>query len=114
MAYADKEMISTVIRNLLNNAIKFTKLDSRITISLKVEASSYKIEIQDQGEGISEENMDKLFRIDKKYKTVGSSGEKGTGLGLLLCKEFVEINKGEIGVVSTYGEGACFYFTIPK
>ena len=113
-AYADKEMISTVIRNLLNNAIKFTKLDSRITISLKIEASNYKIEIQDEGEGISEENKDKLFRIDKKYKTVGSSGEKGTGLGLLLCKEFVEINKGEIGVVSTFGEGSCFYFTIPK
>ena len=114
IAYADKEMISTVIRNLLNNAIKFTKLDSKITISLKTEDSNYKIEIQDQGEGISEENIDKLFRIDKKYKTEGSSGEKGTGLGLLLCKEFVETNKGKIGIISTLGEGSCFFFTIPK
>ena len=114
IGFADKEMISTVIRNLLNNAIKFTKLNSTIRISLKSEDSQYKVEITDQGEGISKENIDKLFRIDKKYKTVGSSGEKGTGLGLLLCKEFVEINKGTIGVDSTLGEGSCFFFTIPK
>ncbi|MCZ4694939.1 hypothetical protein DWB61_08050 [Ancylomarina euxinus] len=114
IGYADKEMINTVIRNLLNNAIKFTKLDSTINISLKSEDSNYKVEITDKGEGISNENIDKLFRIDKKYKTVGSSGEKGTGLGLLLCKEFVEINKGQIGVKSTLGEGSCFYFTVPK
>jgi len=114
IAYADKEMVSTIIRNLLNNAVKFTKLDSKITISLLSEYSYYRIEIADQGEGISDENINKLFRIDKKYKTVGSSGEKGTGLGLLLCKEFVEINKGHIGVRSSLGEGSCFYFTIPK
>ncbi|WP_372643302.1 two-component regulator propeller domain-containing protein [Ancylomarina sp.] len=112
--FADKEMINTIIRNLLNNAIKFTRLDSTINISLKSEDSNYKVVIADEGEGISDENIDKLFRIDKKYKTVGSSGEKGTGLGLLLCKEFVEINKGRIGVKSTLGEGSCFYFTIPK
>ena len=114
IGFADKEMVNTIIRNLLNNAIKFTKLDSKITIFLKPDASNYKIEIQDQGDGIPEENIDKLFRIDKKYKTEGSSGEKGTGLGLLLCKEFVEINKGTIGVNSIIGEGSCFYFTIPK
>jgi len=114
MAFADKEMISTVIRNLINNAVKFTKLDSTIHIALQSQDSNYKVEITDQGEGISEENINKLFRIDKKYKTVGSSGEKGTGLGLLLCKEFIEINKGTIGVESTLGEGSCFYFTLPK
>ena len=114
IAYADKEMVSTIVRNLLNNAIKFTKLDSTIHIALKSENSNYKVEIADQGEGISDENKDKLFRIDKKYKTVGSSGEKGTGLGLLLCKEFVEINKGTIDVKSKLGEGCCFYFTLPK
>lgn len=114
IGYADKEMINTIIRNLLNNAVKFTKLNSLITVRLKSEDSKYKIEIEDEGEGISEENLDKLFQIDKKYKAVGSSGEKGTGLGLLLCKEFVEINKGTIGAVSTLGEGSCFYFTVPK
>ncbi|RXQ95936.1 sensor histidine kinase [Ancylomarina salipaludis] len=113
-AFADKEMISTVIRNLINNAVKFTKLNSTIHIILKSQDSNYKVEITDQGEGISEENINKLFRIDKKYKTTGSSGEKGTGLGLLLCKEFIEINKGTIGVKSTLGEGSCFYFTLPK
>lgn len=114
IAYADKEMINTIIRNLLNNAVKFTKLNSQITVCLKTDHSDYRIEIQDEGEGISEENIDKLFRIDKKYKTEGSSGEKGTGLGLLLCKEFVEINKGTIDVKSTVEEGSCFYFTVPK
>lgn len=114
IAFGDKEMVSTIIRNLLNNAIKFTKLNSQINISLASDKTDFRVEISDQGEGISEENIDKLFRIDKKYKTIGSSGEKGTGLGLILCKEFVEINKGKIGANSTLGKGSCFHFTIPK
>jgi light-regulated signal transduction histidine kinase (bacteriophytochrome) len=79
-----------------------------------MEVSAYKVEILNQGDDISEENIDKRFRIDKKYKTVGSSREKGTGLGLLLCKEFVETNKGKNGVISTLGEDSCFFFTVPK
>ncbi|NJO90260.1 MAG: HAMP domain-containing histidine kinase [Chloroflexia bacterium] len=81
---------------------------------MKKENSQIEVQIKDQGTGISEENLKKLFRIDVKFKSTGTSGEKGTGLGLVLCKEFVEKNHGQIKVESALGKGSTFGFTIPK
>jgi signal transduction histidine kinase len=69
--------------------------------------------VKDNGVGISEENIQKIFRIDSNHSTLGTNGEKGTGLGLILCKEFIERHKGEIRVESTVGQGSQFIFTLP-
>jgi len=114
LVYADREMINTVIRNLVNNAVKFSSNGDVIEIKAIKENSNIKVSIKDQGIGISKKNIEKLFRIDMKFKLSGTSGEKGTGLGLILCKEFVEKNKGYIQVNSKLGEGSIFEFTIPK
>jgi len=113
MAYADREMINTVIRNLISNAVKFSSKGSSIEIETKQEKSFIEVKIKDQGTGISEEDLQKLFRIDVKFKSTGTSGEKGTGLGLILCKEFVEKNKGQIKVESILKKGSVFSFTLP-
>jgi signal transduction histidine kinase len=112
-AYGDRDMINSVIRNLMTNAVKFTDRDKKVEV--KVEAKEEKIEVSvvDEGIGISQENMERLFRIDEKYKSTGTAGEKGTGLGLIICREFVEKNGGEINVTSKPGKGSTFSFTIP-
>lgn len=112
-ATADREMISTVFRNLLNNALKFTPSGKKITIDSLWEENSVTISITDEGTGIAEENLKRLFKIDDKFKTDGTDGEKGTGLGLIICKEFIEKNDGKIDVSSTPGLGSKFSFTIP-
>jgi len=111
--YADVNMFSTVFRNLVANAIKFTHENGNISIDIKKEEDFCRISIKDDGVGISEEDIQKIFRIDSKHKTVGTKGEKGTGLGLILCKDFVEKNGGEIAVKSVVGEGSEFSFTLP-
>ena len=114
-AYADKQMVNTVIRNLLSNAIKFTPRNGRIDIYAQSSGEDFvEIKISDTGEGISANNMGKLFRLDKHLTTSGTENEKGTGLGLLLCKEFVEKNNGKIGVESEINKGSTFFFTLPK
>ena len=111
--WVDKNMISTVIRNLLSNAIKFSHKNGKILINSK-EVNDYAIiYIKDNGIGINPKNMDRLFRLDSKISLRGTSNEKGSGLGLILCKEFVEKNGGEIGVESKFGAGCTFSFTIP-
>lgn len=112
--YADYSMVSTVLRNLIANAIKFTKQGGRIVIKSEQEGEFIKISIKDNGIGISQENIDKLFRIDEHHTTQGTDNESGTGLGLILSKEFVEKHGGKIGVKSKTGEGSTFYFTLPK
>jgi len=114
MAFADLQMITTVTRNLVSNAIKFTPDGGKITIKSKELEDSWEISICDNGVGISEENIRKLFRIDDQFKTSGTADEPGTGLGLILCKEFVEHNKGRIWVESEEGNGSEFKFTVPK
>jgi len=112
-AVADREMINTVIRNLINNAVKFT--DSQGTIEVKAQRKQngmIEVSVVDDGIGISNEDQLKLFRIDIKTKSIGQSKEKGTGLGLILCKEFVEKNGGEIWVKSQGHRGSCFSFTL--
>ena len=106
-------MFETVFRNLVGNAIKFTNENGTILISANKENSFCKISVKDDGVGISEENIAKIFRIDSKHKTPGTMGEKGTGLGLILCKEFVEKHGGKIEVKSEVGKGSRFSFTLP-
>jgi signal transduction histidine kinase len=111
--YADKYMLSSVINNLLSNAIKFTPVGGIIIISSVLTENGYiKICISDTGTGIPLENISRLFRIDQSYSSKGTNDEKGTGLGLLLCKEFVEQNGGAIWVESESGKGSQFFFTI--
>jgi len=112
--YADENMIKTVIRNLLTNAIKFTEKGGNISISSKLSDDMIEVSIADTGVGIKKENIDKLFRIDVKYNTSGTAQETGTGLGLNVCKEFIELNGGAIWLESEAGKGSTFYFTIPK
>jgi signal transduction histidine kinase/ligand-binding sensor domain-containing protein len=162
-AYGDREMINTVLRNLINNAVKFTDQGSTVEVIVSKQVASgqvaskqdlsrqdeskqviskkdlskqdenkqvasiqdpgkqdlsrqnkyIEVQVKDQGVGISAENLQKLFHIDVKFKSKGTKGETGTGLGLILCKEFVEKNGGKIWAESKEGEGSSFYFTIP-
>ncbi|MFN4151785.1 MAG: sensor histidine kinase, partial [Candidatus Sericytochromatia bacterium] len=112
-AYADKEMIKTVIRNLISNAIKFTNEHGLIELNADKKGNFIWIYVRDNGIGIENKNIPKLFVINEKLSTTGTLGEKGTGLGLILCKEFVEKNNGKIYVKSELGKGSSFIFTIP-
>lgn len=112
---ADYDMLSTVIRNLISNAIKFTHRGGEVFLdSRSYNKSTVVISIMDNGIGIPSEILDKLFKIDESISTKGTANEKGTGLGLVLCKEFVERNGGKIWVESIENEGTKFYFTVPK
>ncbi|MCX6155167.1 MAG: hybrid sensor histidine kinase/response regulator [Candidatus Kapabacteria bacterium] len=115
MVYCDYNMISTVLRNLITNSIKFTKEKGEIIIStlLNPLRKVYEISVQDNGLGIDSETLDNLFKIGTSRSTSGTNNEAGTGLGLILCREFVEINKGNIWVESKLGKGSTFNFTIP-
>ncbi len=110
---ADRNMTSTIIRNLLANAIKFTPAGGRIRILSEVKNNFYRIIIVDSGIGISNENLARLFTFDENKSTPGTEDEKGTGLGLIICKEFVEKQGGQISVQSEKGKGSRFSFTIP-
>jgi signal transduction histidine kinase len=112
-AYGDRDMINSVVRNLLTNAVKFTPREKKVEIKLKKSEEAIRVSVEDQGVGIPKEYLNKLFRIDEKIKSTGTDGEKGTGLGLIICREFVEKNGGEIFVRSEPGEGSTFSFTIP-
>jgi two-component system, sensor histidine kinase and response regulator len=111
--FADQNMIKTVIRNLLSNAIKYTREQGNITLSLTKNDQGIEYQVKDTGIGIKPENLQKLFRIDVNYSTRGTSDEAGTGLGLILCKEFIAKNGGKIWVESEYGSGSTFKFTLP-
>ncbi len=111
---ADLNMLSTVLRNLIFNAIKFTNRGGKIEISCSLyDDKKAKVSIIDNGIGMPEGKLSKLFRIDESISTKGTENEKGTGLGLVLCKEFVERNGGKIWVESEVGKGSSFHFTIP-
>ena len=112
-AFADKKMVETTLRNLINNAIKFT--DEEGTVSLKAENSGATVQVSviDNGVGMAPEKLEKLFHIEEKTTTQGTVGETGTGLGLHLCKELVEKNGGEITIESAPGDGSTFRFTLP-
>lgn len=113
-AYADVDMINTVLRNLINNSIKFSNIGGEINILVIEKNEFLEVVVKDNGVGIKEENLGKLFRIDFRLSTEGTMEEKGTGLGLILCKEFIETNNGVIKVESKQGKGTKIKFTLTK
>ena len=112
--YADKNMISTVIRNLISNAVKFTPDQGKISIQFMDHQDFIVVKIKDTGIGMNKEEIGKLFRIDVNFSRPGTQNERGTGLGLILCKEFVSRNKGQISVESQPGKGSTFILSLPK
>jgi len=111
--FADFYMISTVLRNLISNAIKFTNSGCEIIVSACETATEIVVSVNDNGIGITKERIEKIFSIGESESTPGTTKEKGTGLGLILCKEFVEKHGGRIWVESAEGKGSEFYFAIP-
>lgn len=112
--YADRNMVMTILRNFVSNAIKFTKREGQIVLDAKETENEIKISVNDTGIGIDKMNISKLFSIDSAYSTKGTEKEKGTGLGLIICKEFAEKNNGRIEVESEAGKGSTFYLILPK
>jgi signal transduction histidine kinase len=111
--YADKDMINLVLRNLLSNAIKFTPVDGCIFIEAHEKRGHIEVVVQDTGMGIPSEGLQKLMS-ENYYSTRGTGGEAGTGLGLMLCKEFLSRNGGEMRIESEPGKGSTVAFTLPK
>ena len=115
MIYADYSMINTVIRNLTSNALKFTSAGDHVEILSRPQDERWiEIAVSDTGKGIPPDVLPKLLRIDAHHTTEGTGGEKGTGLGLILCRELVEKNGGKIWIESELGKGSTFCFTVPK
>lgn len=115
-AWIDRDMILTVLRNLISNSIKFSNPSGQIEILSEKpenEPSLIKITVKDNGVGIKKEIAAKLFRIETKFSTAGTAKEKGSGLGLILCKELVEKNNGTISIESEFGKGTAISFTLP-
>jgi len=110
--FADRNMMNTILRNLLSNAIKFTSRNGNVWLSATLKDEYFEFSIKDSGVGICKETVEKLFNISEKVTREGTENESGTGLGLLLCKEFIEKHKGKIWVESTEGVGTTFFFTI--
>ncbi len=111
--FADIHMLQTIIRNIVSNAIKFTKNNGSVNISAQQKDLNILISISDSGIGISPSDISKLFDISQGFTTKGTAEETGTGLGLLICKDFVERHGGKIWIESELGKGSDFYFTIP-
>lgn len=110
---ADRQMLNTVLRNLITNAIKFTHPHGIIELKLEVKNQEVIFSITDNGIGIEKDYIDKIFKIENRYSKPGTADEKGTGLGLILAKEFIELHSGQIWVESEINKGTTFYFTLP-
>lgn len=113
-AFADLNMTETILRNLISNAIKFSKEFGIILVAFDFIDNFIRIKVKDTGVGMNEKQISNLFKLDQTHSTVGTSGERGTGLGLLLCKELVEKQGGNIWIESAINSGTTFYFTLPK
>lgn len=114
VVFADKAMLTIVVRNLLSNAIKFSNENSLINISAKQSGNAIQIAIRDQGIGMEAEEVNKLFKQEENTQSIGNSLEKGAGIGLLLCKDLMDKNNGKISVESVQGRGSVFYLQLPK
>lgn len=112
--YADEDMIKTVLRNLISNAIKFTYPGGEVAIMLTEYNEQVSVAVKDNGQGIKKENQSKLLKDGQLCSTYGTKNEKGCGLGLLLSRDFIKLNKGKLRFKSKEGEGTIFYFTIPS
>ena len=113
IVFADEDMLNTILRNLLTNALKFTNKHGVITAETKRIDLFVGIEVKDNGVGMPENVRESLFRLDVSHSSLGTDNEAGTGLGLILCKEFVEKNGGSISVESEVNKGTTFKFTLP-
>ena len=111
--HADIDMIKTIVRNFLSNAIKFSDKGSEIKISVKKQDNDTVVSVKDYGKGISKENQAKMFQVATHFSTYGTNKEEGSGLGLLLCQDFVQKNNGKIWLESEENVGSTFYFSIP-
>ncbi len=112
-AFADNNMIKTVLRNIVSNAIKFTPVDGAIKINYKKVKDRAVIEIEDNGNGIPKEDIKKILNPNEHFSKLGTEKEPGTGLGLILCQNFVQRNGGALKIKSKVGEGSTFYFDLP-
>ncbi|SHG27212.1 PAS domain S-box-containing protein [Flavobacterium fluvii] len=112
--YVDKNMLDTVLRNLISNAIKFTHTGGKITLSAEKTTQEVVISVADNGVGIEPKDVGKIFDKAQMFTSIGTNAEKGTGFGLKLCQEFVEKHNGKIWVESEVGKGTCFYFSLPN
>ncbi len=112
--YADVDMLRSIVQNLIINGIKFTQTEGQIIVSSVNKEGFVEVSVKDTGIGIEPEKISNLFHFGSKFTTDGTAGEKGTGLGLPLCKEFVERNEGKIWVESELGKGSKFIFTLRK
>ena len=109
----DRNMLATVLRNLISNSIKFTNTGGVIEVAYAVDGDKLIVSVKDDGIGISEKNISKLFNSETHFSTRGTNSESGSGLGLILCKDFIEKHGGNIWAESEYGKGSCFYFSLP-
>jgi signal transduction histidine kinase len=110
---ADSNMLNSILQNLISNAIKFTNQNGEIKIDCELKDGFAEIKVTDNGTGMDNISMNKLFRIDQHLSGIGTMKETGTGLGLILCKEMIELNGGVIKAESEKGKGSTFSFTIP-
>jgi signal transduction histidine kinase len=110
---ADSDMVKTIFRNLISNAIKYTNTGGNIHITANESKKFVKIEVADNGIGMTQQKKEKLFKVDEFYSAPGTNNERGTGLGLLFCKEFIDLHGGKILVESEPGKGSTFTFTLP-
>jgi PAS domain S-box-containing protein len=110
---ADKKMVGTVLRNLISNSIKFNYPNGSLTIRAQKKRSDVVVSVTDEGVGMHDSELNNLFCSDQNHSTQGTNNESGTGLGLLLCKEFTEMHDGKIWAESEPGKGSTFYFTLP-
>ncbi len=113
-AFADRDMTQAVIRNLIANSLKFTSPGGSVEVSSQTEGNGVRVTVTDTGAGMSADQAEKIFSLDQNTSTTGTAGEKGTGLGLPLCKDMLERNGGRIWVESKPGEGSRFHFTLPS
>jgi len=109
----DPYRLIQILNNLLNNAIKFTAEGGKIEIGAEIIDDKIQVKVSDTGVGLAQAELEHLFHIDSKVKRKGTNNEDGSGLGLILCREFVNINKGKLWVESTPGKGSTFSFTLP-
>ncbi|MDR1673438.1 MAG: HAMP domain-containing histidine kinase [Bacteroidales bacterium] len=111
---ADVEMLKIILRNLISNALKFTREGGSIMVNAVRKDNEVVVSVEDTGIGISPENQEKMFNTSSCFTTIGTAKEKGTGFGLLLCRDFVEHNRGKLWLESEEGKGTTFYFSIPS
>jgi signal transduction histidine kinase len=112
--FADFAAAETILRNLINNAVKFTPTGGRVTIAARADGNFTEVSVQDTGVGIADHRLDKLFALATEPAAAGTQGERGIGLGLVLCKELVERSGGRIAAESDVGRGSCLRFTLPR